>query len=130
MSEQKTVVARHDTTHGSVRSYTIGFVLSLVLTLTAYLLVVNDVFSSWTLVGVLATLAITQLVVQLIYFLHLGRESRPRWNLTVMSFAVMVVVILVFGSLWIMKNLQYNHTHTMSPSDTTKFIIHDEGYDQ
>jgi cytochrome o ubiquinol oxidase operon protein cyoD len=130
MSEPKTIVARHETAHGTVRTYTIGFVLSLILTLTAYILVVNEVFSSWTLVGVLAALAITQLAVQLVCFLHVGKESKPRWNLTVMAFAVMVVFILVFGSLWIMKNIQYNHTHNMTPSETTKFIIHDEGYDQ
>lgn len=132
MSKQQTIVARHDTNHGSVRSYAIGFVLSLVLTLTAYALVMNDVFGGWTMASVLAILAITQLVVQLVYFLHLGRESRPRWNLTVMSFAVMVVAILVFGSLWIMKNLQYNHEHgdSMTPAETTQFLIHDEGYEQ
>lgn len=130
MSDPKTIVARHDTSHGTVRSYTIGFVLSLVLTLTAYILVVNDVFSGWKLVSVLAALAVAQLSVQLICFLHVGKESKPRWNLTVMAFALMVVLILVFGSLWIMKNIQYNHNHGASPSDTNKFIIHDEGYNQ
>lgn len=130
MSKHKATVARHDTAHGTVRSYVIGFGLSLGLTLAAYILTTREIFSGWTLVYWLTVLALTQLVVQLIYFLHLGRESKPRWNLTVMSFAVMVVVILVFGSLWIMKNIQYNHDHNASPADTDKFIIHDEGYDQ
>ncbi len=75
----------------------------------------------------LAALAVTQLLVQLLFFLHLGRESKPRWNLIVLAFAVMVVVIVVFGSLWIMKNLQYNHGH-QTPEETDKFLIHDEGY--
>jgi len=128
MSQPKAVVARHETAQGTVRSYTTGFVLSLILTFAAYLLVVNDVFNGWTLVGVLAALAVTQLLAQLVFFLHLGRESRPRWNLTVMLFALMVVFIVVFGSLWIMKNLQYNHTHGGSPHKTDEFIKHDEGY--
>jgi cytochrome o ubiquinol oxidase operon protein cyoD len=126
----KATVARHENAGGSVRSYTTGFVLSLILTLTAYLLTTRDAFSGWTLVGVLAVLAIAQLAVQLICFLHVGREARPRWNLTVMLFALMVVGIVVFGSLWIMKNIQYNHNHGASSSDTNQFIIHDEGYNQ
>jgi cytochrome o ubiquinol oxidase operon protein cyoD len=130
MSQPKTIVSRHETTQGTVRSYTVGFVSSLVLTLAAYLFVVNNVFSGWGLVFALAGLAVTQLLAQLVFFLHLGRESSPRWNLTVMLFAVMVVAIVVFGSLWIMKYLRYNHTHNLSPAVTDKFIIHDEGYRQ
>jgi cytochrome o ubiquinol oxidase operon protein cyoD len=125
------IAARHETAHGTVRSYTVGFVLSLVLTLAAYLLVSHGVYDGWALVGALAVLAVTQLFVQLGFFLHLGRESRPRWNLTVMLFAVMVVFIVVFGSLWIMKNLQYNHHHHgLTPAQTNDLIIHDEGYQQ
>jgi cytochrome o ubiquinol oxidase operon protein cyoD len=132
MSEQKAVVVRHEGTGGTVRSYTAGFVLSLILTLTAYTLVVQEAFSGWALVGVLAALAVAQLLVQLYCFLHLGKESRPRWNLTVALFAAMVVFIVVFGSLWIMKNIQYNHHHgvELTPSQTNEFIIHDEGYNQ
>lgn len=130
MSGQKTIVARHETAHGTARSYTAGFLLSLVLTLAAYLLVVHDVYRGWGLVFALAALAVIQLSVQLIFFLHLGRESRPRWNLTVMLFALMVVGIVVFGSLWIMHNLNYNHMHGLPTSQSDKFIIHDEGYQQ
>lgn len=130
MSEPKTIVAKHETAQGSVRSYTTGFVLSLVLTLAAYIIVVNDVWAGWAMVGALAVLAVAQLFVQLIYFLHLGRESKPRWNLSVLLFAVMVVGILVFGSLWIMSNIQYNHHHGAEPAGTDQFIIHDEGYGQ
>ncbi|PIZ62157.1 cytochrome o ubiquinol oxidase subunit IV [Candidatus Saccharibacteria bacterium CG_4_10_14_0_2_um_filter_52_9] len=124
----KIVVAHHETARGSVKSYTTGFVMSLILTLSAYLLVVKNVFSGWGLVTALAALAITQLLVQLLFFLHLGRESKPRWNLVVLLFAVLVVAIVVFGSLWIMKNLQYNHSHYQSPAETDKFLIKDEGY--
>jgi len=127
MSGNKTVVARHDTHHGTVRSYTVGFVLSLILTLAAYLLVVEEIWEGWALVGGLAVLAVAQLLVQLVYFLHLGRESKPRWNLMVLLFAVMVVATVVFGSLWIMRNIEYNHEH-MTPSQTDDFIKHDEGY--
>jgi cytochrome o ubiquinol oxidase operon protein cyoD len=127
----KPVVAKHETPSGSVRSYTIGFGLSLVLTLAAYLWTIKGVSTGWSLVFLLAGLAVVQLLVQLMFFLHLGRESRPRWNLTAALFAVMVVGIVVFGSLWIMKNLQYSHHHHGASADqTNQFIIHDEGYGQ
>lgn len=128
---RKVVAARHETAHGTVRTYIAGFVLSLILTIAAYLSVSRGIFSGWALVGILAVLAVTQLFTQLIFFLHLGRESRPRWNVTVMLFAVMVVFIVVFGSLWIMKNLQYNHHHhELTPNQTNNLIIRDEGYRQ
>jgi cytochrome o ubiquinol oxidase operon protein cyoD len=128
MNQPKVIAPHAEVARGTVRSYTTGFGLSLILTIGAYLLVAHDVFSGWSLVFALAGLAIAQLLVQLIFFLHLGRESRPRWNLTVMLFAVMVVSIVVFGSLWIMKNLNYNHMHGQPASESNKFIIHDEGY--
>lgn len=123
----KIVVSQHEGGSGSIRSYSIGFGLSLVLTLAAYLLASRHASGGWALVITLAALAVTQLTVQLIFFLHLGRESKPRWNLTVFAFALMVVVILVFGSLWIMKNLNYAHDNI--PVDATdQQIIKDEGY--
>jgi cytochrome o ubiquinol oxidase operon protein cyoD len=91
-----------------VTSYIVGFVSSIILTLVAYILVVNHVLSGIGLVAVIVGLAIIQLFVQLFFFLHLGDEAKPRWNLMALLFAAMVVVIVVFGSLWIMNNLNYN----------------------
>jgi cytochrome o ubiquinol oxidase operon protein cyoD len=130
MSEPKPIVAKPETPSGSLQSYTVGFVLSLILTFTAYIIAVRDVAHGWALVYILATLAVVQLFVQLVFFLHVGRESKPRWNLTAAVFAAMVVGILVFGSLWIMKNLQYGHHHGPSPEQTDELIKHDEGYSQ
>ncbi len=124
MPDINDVVREQDTSQGSSGSYITGYVLSIVFTIIPYTLVVNDVLTGWGLYLMLACFAIVQLFVQLVFFLHLGRESKPRWNLLVFLFAVLVVVILVFGSLWIMKNLNY---HSMSPQATDKSIIKDEG---
>jgi cytochrome o ubiquinol oxidase subunit IV len=119
---------------GSRRTYLLGFILSLGLTLTAWLLVRRHVGSHhlfWTdkaVIITIMTLAITQLAVQLMFFLHLGKESKPRWNLTVLCFALTVLLILVLGSLWIMYNLDYHHPHkALPPSELNKSIIKDEG---
>lgn len=92
-------------------SYIIGFVLSIVLTFLAYILVVNHILEGASLVATIVGLAIIQLFVQLFFFLHLGKESKPRWNLLMFAFALSVVIIIVFGSLWIMNNLDYNMMH-------------------
>lgn len=100
-------------------SYVTGFILSLLLTLTAYFVVVNQVFVGWNLVLLIMGLGVAQLIVQLLFFLHLGSEKKPHWNLIVFLFMLLVLVILVFGSLWIMNNLNY---HMMSPQQTEEYM--------
>lgn len=124
-----------NTAHSSVQaySYITGFVLSLILTVGAYLLVSQHVnghhlyLTHKFLIGVVMALAMVQLMVQLVFFLHLGREDKPRWNLRVLMFAALVVSILVVGSLWIMANLDYN-MQLNRPNDTDTSIIKDEGF--
>lgn len=130
MNQQPKLRLSGDSEAGTPHSYSLGFGLSVILTLVAYLVVKDHVdshhqaFSHKFLVPYLLGLAVIQLLVQLIFFLHLARESKPRWNLVVLVFAVMVVGIVVGGSIWIMDNLNYN---TMSPSQTDNHILHDEG---
>lgn len=95
---------------GSHLSYVYGFLLSLVLTLAAYMLVTSKVLTGSLLIATVTGLALTQLLIQLILFLHLGSETKPRWNQLTFVFTVVVAVILVFGSVWIMNNLNYHMT--------------------
>lgn len=94
--------------YGNFKSYITGFILSIVLTLAAYFLAVESVLTGWALDLAIALLAIAQALVQLILFLNLTREAKPRWNLIIFLFMVLIVFIVVFGSLWIMNNLKYN----------------------
>lgn len=95
---------------GSHLSYIYGFLLSLVLTLAAYLLVTNKILTGPLLIVAVTGLALVQLFIQLILFLHLGSETKPRWNQLAFVSTVVVAVIIVFGSVWIMKNLDYHMT--------------------
>ena len=104
-------------------TYTIGFVLSIGLTIAAYVLVANNVLSGSVLIASILGLAVIQLFVQLVFFLHLGRESKPRWNLMAFLFMLLVLLIVVFGSLWIMSHLNY---HGMSPHETDKYLLEEE----
>lgn len=108
----------------TTNSYVIGFVLSLLLTFTAYFAVVNQMLGGWMLIAAILGLAFIQLWVQLIFFLHLWQESKPRWNLIIFLSTVFIILILVVGSLWIMNHLNYQME---SPTEVNNYIIKDEG---
>ena len=102
------------------KSYLIGFILSLVLTLTAYFMVVNNLASA---VWAIFVLAAVQLVIQLVFFLHLGQERGSQWNLVILLSTFGIVLIVVVGSLWIMQHLDYN----MTPSQMQQYINSQDG---
>ncbi len=110
----------------STRTYFIGFLLSIILTLLAYGTVTSGAFSRGLVIAFIIGFAIVQLFVQLVFFLHLGSESTPRWRLVTLAFGVLVVAIVVFGSLWIMDNLNYNMMH--SGHETEKYIDRQGGF--
>ncbi|HQU07972.1 MAG TPA: cytochrome o ubiquinol oxidase subunit IV [Candidatus Paceibacterota bacterium] len=90
--------------HGSITSYTTGFIGSLVCTLLAYGLVVSHWATLPIAIGAIVLLAVAQLGIQLVLFLHLGRGG-DSWNRAALVFAIIIVSIVVTGSLWIMYNL-------------------------
>jgi len=111
-------------------SYITGFILSLILTLTAFAMVNAHVtsrhlvFPHTFLTAAVLTLAIIQLCVQIIFFLHLTTERKPRFQFWTFFFALQLVLIIVVASNWIMSNLNYNH---MSGMEMDAYIVHDEG---
>ena len=101
----------HDSSHGSVKSYAIGFILSVILTLIPFGLVMYPTLpKSITLMIVLA-FAVIQVLVHLVYFLHLDRSKEQRENVIAFVFAGLVIVLLVGLSLWIMFSI---HTYMMA----------------
>lgn len=104
---------------GKLESYIFGFILSLILTLVAYFSVAENLISGWVLIFTVAALAFVQVVLQLIFFLHLGEEPSPPWNLMVFLFMILIVLIIVIGSLWIMYNLDYQMASPPSKSNLT-----------
>jgi len=114
---QKVVVSKPD--EGvNLQTYVTGFVASISLTLVAYALVMRHALSKDTIVAAIACLAAIQAIVQLIFFLHVGRETKPRWKLLVFGFMVVVVFIIVVGSIWIMNNLNYR----MTPDEMNQYL--------
>ena len=89
----------------TIRTYIAGFGFSILFTLAAFFAVTQPVPREWLIV-VLVALAIAQFMVQVVCFLHLGRD-KSHWNFVALAFAMFVVVVLVGGSVWIMYHLEH-----------------------
>ncbi|NYT35958.1 cytochrome o ubiquinol oxidase subunit IV [Allopusillimonas soli] len=100
------------------KGYMTGFILSVILTVIPFWLVMNDVLStsSATALTILGIGAV-QMVVHMIYFLHMSPRSEGGWTLLALIFTVIIVVIAMAGSLWVMYHLNTNmmpgHLHEM-----------------
>ena len=97
--------------HGSVKSYVIGFILSVILTVIPFGLVMYPTLPKMTTLAIVLLFAVVQVVVHLVYFLHLDRSEAQRENVIAFVFAGLVIVLLVGLSLWIMFSI---HTYMMA----------------
>lgn len=109
--------------HGTTQFYIIGFVLSLIFTFIPYYLVVNKTVSGTTLLATILGFAVLQMLIQIFFFLHLGRGPKPLYNVVFFVSTVGIILVVVGGSIMIINNLNYN----MIPSDQTKRLVEDEG---
>ncbi len=104
--------------HGTLKSYLTGFVLAAILTAIPFWLVMDRVIDSSRVTGlVILAFAVVQIVVHIIYFLHLDTKSESGWNMLALIFTLVLVVITLSGSIWIMYHLNSNmmpmSTHDM-----------------
>lgn len=95
--------------HGSYAAYVKGFVLSVILTAIPFGLVMSGGLESRALTGLLVIgFAVAQILVHMIYFLHMTGSQEEGWTLLSTIFTIIVVVILLSGSLWVMFHLNTN----------------------
>lgn len=98
-----------DGLHATAKGYLTGFLLSVVLTAIPFWLVMGNVLpsSGMTAVAVLA-FAVVQILVHMVYFLHMNTKSEGGWNMLALIFTLVLVVIMLAGSLWVMHHLNTN----------------------
>ncbi|KQM80586.1 hypothetical protein ASE76_04740 [Xylophilus sp. Leaf220] len=104
--------------HSTLKGYATGFILSVILTAIPFWLVMGNVFEkSSTTALVILGFAAVQIVVHMIYFLHMNTKSEGGWNMLALIFTLVVVVITLSGSLWVMFHMNANmmpmSTHEM-----------------
>lgn len=108
--------AQHAHAHGSVESYKKGFIYALILTVIPFFLVMTGLLPKAATLVIIYVLAVVQMAVHLVYFLHMKTGEGERWTLMAFIFTVIVVGILAAGSLWIMYSMNAN---MMVPMDMT-----------
>ena len=103
-----------DGPHSTFKGYMTGFVLAVILTVIPFWLVMGKVFDkpSTTALVILA-LAAVQIVVHMIYFLHMNTKVEGGWSMLALIFTLVLVVITLSGSIWVMYHL---NTNMMPPS--------------
>lgn len=108
--------------HGTRRSYLIGFALSVVLTAIPFWLVMGNVIADTTVATlVIMGFGVTQILVHMIYFLHMNTRSEGGWTMMAAIFTIIIIVIALSGSLWVMYHLNTNMMpgHSMDPVKMT-----------
>lgn len=108
-----------------ISAYVIGFTISLYLTLFAYFLTTREMLPHLSLMIAIIVLALLQFVVQVVFFLHVGEEAKPRWSLAAFLSMMLMIAIVVVGSIWIMANLDYHHD--VDSNQAAEKLIKDEG---
>ena len=95
--------------HGSMKGYLTGFALSVVLTAVPFWLVMTGKLGNPQTTGLwVMAFAVVQIVVHMVYFLHMSTKSQGGWTMMALIFTVVMVVILLSGSLWVMYHLNTN----------------------
>lgn len=93
--------------HGSSKQYTIGFILSILLTVVPFGMVMSGM-TGGVVVATVAITAIAQVLVQLVYFMHLNGSEEQRWDTITFVYTILTIAILLIGSIWVMNYLHAN----------------------
>lgn len=94
--------------HGSLSGYITGFVIAVLLTAASFGLVMRGALPPQSAMLVLAVLALAQIVVHLVFFLHLNTSSGQPWNVMALCYTAVASVILIGGTVWVMHNVSMN----------------------
>jgi cytochrome o ubiquinol oxidase operon protein cyoD len=95
--------------HFSAKGYVMGFLLSVVLTAIPFWLVMAKVLPTPGLtVAVILGFAALQIVVHMVYFLHMNAKIEGGWSMLALIFTAALVLIMLAGSIWVMYHLNTN----------------------
>jgi cytochrome o ubiquinol oxidase operon protein cyoD len=93
--------------------YVVGLGLALLLTATSFFIAGTDLVWQPSIPVAIVVLAIAQMGVHLVFFLHITTGADNTNNVLALAFGLLIVFLVIGGSLWIMSNLNHN----MMPMD-------------
>ena len=103
--------------HATVEGYLVGFFLSVVLTAIPFWLVMGQVIPSPKVTGfVILAFAAVQMVVHMIYFLHMNAKVEGGWSMLALTFTAALVIIMLAGSIWVMHHMNTNMMPAADPA--------------
>jgi cytochrome o ubiquinol oxidase operon protein cyoD len=98
---------RHETAEG-IGTYLIGLGLATLLTAVSFFISGTTLVWGPSIPVALAVLAVAQMGVHLVFFLHMTSGPDSINNIMALAFGVLIVLLLIAGSLWIMDHLNHN----------------------
>lgn len=122
MSDQTHMHVEHDIAPGDeeqhsvgerIAGYVVGLGLALVLTATSFFIAGTDLVWQPSIPVALIVLAIAQMGVHLVFFLHITTGPDNTNNVLALAFGLLIVFLVVGGTVWIMGHLNQN----MPPMD-------------
>jgi cytochrome o ubiquinol oxidase subunit IV len=96
--------ADHSVREG-VQGYLIGFVLAALLTVASFYVLRTNLIWAPGIVVMLGVLAVAQIGVHLVFFMHLTTAPDNTNNVLALAFGILIVVLIIGGSIWIMNRL-------------------------
>ncbi len=111
--------------HGSLKDYGIGFILSVILTAIPFWLVMTHQLQPGTTKYVILAFAAVQVVVHMIYFLHMNTKSEGGWNFMAMLLTIILLAIVMVGSIWVMMHMNANMMPHMTNDGSAVHGMHD-----
>jgi cytochrome o ubiquinol oxidase subunit IV len=109
--EPGALLAEEGTPRAAVAGYSIGLVLSALLTAASFYALGTSLIWGPAIPIALVTLAVAQIGVHLVFFLHITTAPDNTNNILALAFGILIVALIVAGSLWIMGHLD----HRMMP---------------
>jgi cytochrome o ubiquinol oxidase subunit IV len=91
-----------------VGGYVIGFALAIVLTIASFWVTRTNFIYGPALAVALLVLAVAQMGVHLVFFLHITTDPDNTNNVLALAFGVLIVCLVVFGSIWVMIHMNQN----------------------
>ena len=93
--------------HGTLRDYVTGFALSAILTAIPFWLVMAQPLDTGVTAALVVAFAMVQVVVHMVYFLHMSPKSDAGWTMVSLVFTIIVLVIAIAGTIWVMYNMDW-----------------------
>jgi cytochrome o ubiquinol oxidase subunit IV len=92
----------------SYLSYSVGLGLAIIATIASFIVAQTNLLWAPGIPVGLIVLALAQIGVHLVFFLHLGSGADSTNNILALAFGVLIVFLVIAGSVWIIANLNSN----------------------